>query len=80
MDKIQKLLKRLTAKEYDAIFQALQNIQTGNVVSLDIKKLSGHRDIYRARIQNIRIIFLANEHGTEILDISRRSEKTYKNL
>ena len=80
MDKIQKLLKRLSAKEYDAVFHALQMIQSGKVGTLDIKRLSGSKDIYRARVQNIRIFFSADTHGIEVLDISRRNEKTYKNF
>ena len=80
MDKIQKLLKRLGQKEFKAVFEALQKIKTGNVASLNIKKLTGHTNIYRARVQDIRIIFLANKERIEILDISRRSEKTYRDF
>lgn len=80
MDKIQKLLKRLNKKEYEVVFTTLQSIQKGKVAELNIQRLSGHRDIYRVRVQNIRIIFFADTNDTEILDISRRSEKTYKNF
>src|SRR3990167_6484238 len=47
---------------------------------LDIKKLSGYSDVYRVRTGNIRIIFLDDKRHTEVLEISRRSEKTYKDF
>lgn len=78
MDKIQKLLAQLTAKEYAAVFDALTKIQAGDTGALNIKKLTGHRSIYRARVQNIRIIFFADKDTIEILEIGRRSEKTYR--
>lgn len=80
MDRNQKFLKRLNNKEFVAVEKVLQQILIGDTTSLDIKKLSGYRDIYRVRIGNIRIIFLDTENDTEVLEISRRSEQTYKNF
>lgn len=77
MDKNQKYLKRLTSKELLALESALLKIKNKDTSTLDIKKLSGHNDIFRVRIGDVRIIFLANRSGTEILEIGRRSEKTY---
>ena len=78
MDRNQKFLKRLSKQEFIAIEKVLKKIKSGDIRSLDVKKLSGYQDIYRVRIKNIRIIFLTNVDRTEILEISRRSEKTYK--
>src|SRR3989344_1809659 len=47
---------------------------------VDIKKLSGYSDVYRVRTGNIRIIFLDDKRHAEVLEISRRSEKTYKDF
>jgi len=76
----QKFLKRLGAKEFASVEATLQKIQSGDTKSLDIKKLSGYQDVYRIRIKKIRIIFLANESRIEVLEIGRRSEKSYKNF
>lgn len=80
MDKNLKFLKRLSNKEFKLVEKALQMIVLRDTSSLDVKKLSGYRDIYRVRTGTIRIIFLDTGDYTEILEISRRSEKTYKDL
>ena len=79
MDRNQKFLKRLSDKEFSAVEIALQRILARDTAGLDLKKLSGYRDVYRIRTGNIRIIFLDTGSNPEILEISRRSEKTYKN-
>ena len=80
MDRNQKFLKRLSDKEFVAVEKTLQQILIRDTTDLDIKKLSGYRDIYRVRHGNIRIIFLDTGNYTEVLEISRRSEQTYKNF
>jgi mRNA-degrading endonuclease RelE of RelBE toxin-antitoxin system len=80
MDKNQKFLKKLSSKELVALQSVLQKIQNKQTEGLDIKKLSGHTDVFRVRVGTIRIIFLANRSVIEILEISRRSEKTYHNF
>lgn len=80
MDRNQKFLKRLSDKEFAAVEKTLQQILIRDTTDLDIKKLSGYRDIYRVRHGNIRIIFLDTGNYTEVLEISRRSEQTYKNF
>ena len=80
MDKNQKFLKRLTDKEFSTVEKTLQKILARETSELDIKKLAGYRDIYRVRVGTIRIIFLDTGNYTEVLEISRRSEQTYKKL
>ncbi len=80
MDRNQKFLKRFSDKEFDAVEKILQQILIRDTTDIDIKKLSGYRDIYRVRHGNIRIIFLDTGNYTEVLEISRRSEQTYKNF
>ena len=80
MDKNQKFLKRLSSKEFAAVEIVLRKILSKNTTGLDIKKLSGYSDVYRVRTGNIRIIFLDDIRHTEVLEISRRSEKTYKDF
>ena len=78
MDKNQKLLKKLSRKEFLAVQKVIAQLLDSDASTLDIKKISGQRDIYRVRVQNIRVIFLKTKNDIEVLDISRRSEKTYK--
>lgn len=78
MDRNQKFLKRLSSKEFTVVEKVLRKIFVNDTTGLDIKKLSGYRDVYRVRTGNIRIIFLNTGNYTEILEISRRSEGTYK--
>lgn len=78
MDKTAKLLKKLSKDEFQIVMTVVEQILKNQVSDLDIKKLSGQKDIFRARIGTIRIIFLKNKNDIEILEIMRRSEKTYK--
>ncbi|MBY0537878.1 type II toxin-antitoxin system RelE/ParE family toxin [Patescibacteria group bacterium] len=80
MDKNQKFLKKLSSKELLALQSVLHKIQSKKTDGLDIKKLTGHTDVFRVRVGTIRVIFLANRSVIEILEISRRSEKTYHNF
>lgn len=77
MHKIEKLLRRLSAKERHAISGAIHSILAGDTVNFDIKKLKGHKNIYRVRIGTIRIIY-AKEASTRIIAIERRNDTTYE--
>jgi mRNA-degrading endonuclease RelE of RelBE toxin-antitoxin system len=80
MDKNQKFLKRLSSSELATVEKILHKIYSGETEGLNLKKLVGYRDIYRARVGTIRIIFLSDERGVYILEIGRRKEKTYREL
>lgn len=78
MDKIEKLLKKFSAKEKLQIKQILQKIYSGNLKSVDLKKLKGYKDIFRVRKGDIRIIYrLDSNDNIFILAIERRNDKTY---
>lgn len=78
MDKIEKLLKKLSKKDFDAVQEVLQKILLHETTDLDIKKLSGYQSVFRVRVGKLRIIFIKKVNDIEILEISRRSEKTYR--
>ncbi len=80
MDKNQKFIKRLSKKEFAVLQSVLQQIEDKETTNLDIKKLTGHPDIFRVRVGTIRIIFISNRDTNEILDIGRRNEQTYRDL
>ena len=81
MDKLEKALKKLTATERKQIHNILSKLKSGDLRSLDIKKLKNTKDIYRARKGDLRIIYkLGAGKKISILAIERRSKRTYKNL
>ena len=77
MDKIEKALKKLSNKERETIGRILNEISRSNLDNLDIKKLKGHKDIFRARSGAIRIIFRITHSQIFILAIERRSDAKY---
>ncbi len=81
MDKISKFFTKITAKEKKVIKEILVKIKGGDSAGLDIKKLKGRNDIFRARKGSVRIIYQLNsQKEIFVLTIERRNEKTYKNL
>ncbi len=78
MDKNQKFLKKLSRTEQKEIIDLLELIFSNKTKGLDIKKLTGYKDIYRVRSGKIRVIFRRQDPDINILEISRRSEKTYR--
>ncbi len=78
MDKIKKVLGKLTGKEKEKVKQILQEIEKGNFTNLDIKKLKTRQDVFRVRKGSLRIIYRKEKGRVFILTIERRSDKTYK--
>ncbi|OGN29081.1 MAG: hypothetical protein A3A33_00300 [Candidatus Yanofskybacteria bacterium RIFCSPLOWO2_01_FULL_49_25] len=78
MDKIEKAIARLSSRERSVIKRLLSDVKTNKVEHLDIKKLIGHDDIFRARKGSARVIYRITARGVFILAIERRSEKTYR--
>ncbi len=78
MDKIKKVIKKLTEKEKKVTKNIFKKIEKGIFNNLDIKKLKGYSDIFRVRKGGIRIIFRKTNKGIFIISIERRREKTYK--
>ena len=79
MDKIEKALAKLTAKEREKIRSILEKISAGDLTVLDVKKLKGREDIFRVRKGALRIIYRILENSDiVILEITRRSDTTYR--
>ncbi len=79
-DKIEQALRRLSSKERSRLKEILLAMKAGTFKGLDVVKLKGHRDIYRVRKGDMRLIFSRTESNTTILSVERRSEKTYKDF
>ncbi len=77
MDKLSKVLDKLTIEERAAIKAVLLKIHEGKFSELDIKKLKGRDDVFRVRKGKIRIIFLKTKEEIRILSLERRSDNTY---
>lgn len=71
---------RLQPQEQKEVIDILEKILSGTLIGLNIKKLKGYKDIYRVRTGSIRIIFRRQTTETKIIEISRRNEKTYRDL
>lgn len=78
MDKIQKVLNKLTGKEKKQIKMILGQLKSNQLTGLDITKLKSKRNIFRVRKGKIRIIYSIKQDKISILAIERRSESTYK--
>ena len=80
-DKIAKLLAKLPPKQLIAIQSVISQILKANFEGLDIKVMKVHKDIFRVRVGNYRIIFIIRQNDEpKILTISRRSEKSYRDF
>lgn len=78
MDKLSKLLKKLSSKERERLEETLVVLLSGKASSLDIKKLKGVADVYRVRVGTLRIILQKDDDAFQVLEVSRRDENTYK--
>ena len=78
MPSLKKLLSRFNKKERKIIEFLIEKIISLNWRNLDIKKLRGYQNIFRARKAKIRIIFVKNQKEISIITIERRREDTYK--
>jgi mRNA-degrading endonuclease RelE of RelBE toxin-antitoxin system len=79
MNKIEKLLKKLNVKSRRRIEETLTLLFQGKLDNLDIKKLKGSGNKYRARVGRYRIIFTQSDDKIRLLNIDLRDDKTYKN-
>lgn len=80
MDKIEKNLKKLSLKERKQLERVVERLIKLNWIGLDIIKLKGSTNLFRARSGRMRIIFKYMNNQVDILEIERRSEKTYRNF
>lgn len=69
VDRIQKALDKIPAKEKALIKKILLDIKNNQLTGLDIKKLKGHDAIYRVRKGKIRILYRAQDGEILVLAI-----------
>ncbi|MDD5750648.1 MAG: type II toxin-antitoxin system RelE/ParE family toxin [Candidatus Pacebacteria bacterium] len=78
VDKIAKALRKLSPSEREKLKNILLLVRKGEIKGLDIKKLKGRDDIYRARKGDLRIIFRNNRGAIKILALEHRTSSTYR--
>jgi len=79
VDKITKLLQKLSDKERQKVKTVLTKLLAGETSSLDIKKLKDRSDIFRVRIGDLRIIYRTDsKEKIVVLTIARRNEEIYR--
>ncbi len=72
MDKITKFLLKLTTKQQKSLIEILEKIQAWNLENLDIKALSGEKNMFRIRKGKFRIIIVKNWSWYSVIDINFR--------
>ena len=78
MDRIAKAISKLSSKEREWVKVILEQIGKGEFGNLNIKKLKGREDIFRARKGDVRIIYRVTKGKIFVLSIERKSDNTYK--
>lgn len=80
MDKIEKILRKLSKKEQQVLILLMIQIKKDFTKIPGLIKLTGYINLYRIRIGRYRIIFKKTPQNIEIIKIGRRNDQTYKNL
>ena len=80
MNKILKTLIKLSSKERKNTEWDIELITARKFENLDIKKLKGFDDLYRAKRGQVRIIFSIKPTDVKIIKVDKRNDNTYKNL
>lgn len=80
MERIEKFLRKLSRQERERVAECIRAILAGTFDHLDLKKLKGHRDFYRVRTGDVRIIFSQKNGKTRIIAVERRGDTTYSSL
>lgn len=79
MDKIQKILDKLTNKRRAIIFEILQKIINNDLAKLKPKKLAGFSNYYRIRSGTLRLVYKIEDGQNILVNIDHRKD-IYKKL
>lgn len=80
MEKIKKFLLKLSKQERNKLELIIKHVIENELNDFDVKKLKGHDDVFRVRVGKMRVIFRNSDKENLILEVSRRSDSTYKKL
>ncbi|MBI4235046.1 hypothetical protein HY604_01975 [Candidatus Peregrinibacteria bacterium] len=79
MDKIQKILNKLTKKKRQQILEIWRKIINNDLADLKPKKLKGFANYYRIRSGNMRLVYKIENSTNILINIDYRKD-AYKNL
>lgn len=79
-DAIAKFLAKLTKDERFLVDTILEKIELDSTNGLQLKKLTGHKDVYRVKKGKFRIIYQKTKDDFKLLSITRRNEATYRDF
>ncbi len=79
MDKIQKILDKLTKKKRKQILEIWQKIINNDVANFKPKKLTGFNNYYRIRSGNMRLVYKIEDGQNILINIDYRKD-IYKKL
>ena len=79
MDKIEKLLRKLSSKDRARLLATIGLLAENNLVGLDIKKLRAS-EFYRLRCGQYRILFKKEGKENVVYEIKLRNDNTYKKI
>ena len=77
MNEIIKLLRKIPKKDHIAIKTVMARLFLRSFEGLSIKKLTGYKNYYRARVGSYRIIYEDDGAHVWIYSVKRRNESTY---
>ena len=80
MDKVEKQLRKIPAKERVRVMGVMEKIFRRDFSGLNRKQLTGFKGIFRVRVGNYRIIYFDNGETIEFESVSRKNETTYNDL
>ena len=78
MEKWIKYVSRLRRKEQLLLLETVGLIMKNQTAGLAMKKLKGHKNVYRVRIGRYRIIFEAGKTQNFIIKVDEKDDHTYK--
>ncbi len=78
MEKIKKILAKMSEKERSVCKTLLIRIKKNQLSGLDVKKLKGRNDIYRVRKGKVRVIYRVIGEKTKVLRLEKRNDNTYR--
>ncbi len=79
MDKIEKLLRKISQEDRQRIFKLINDLDQGNQIGFKIIKIK-NSDFYRIKSGNFRVIFHYENNDVVIDAVKLRNKDTYKNL
>lgn len=82
MDDIEKILRTMSPKEQEAVLLLMEQAKMDYRKIPGVKALQGMKGWFRIRMGRYRIVFLVDPKTkkVEIRRVTKRNEKTYKNL